>query len=83
LVHIAEERVDKMVKFFARCCELKGAAMEQFNPEIGFKLKNLATDSRLLNAIGHLANSFHDTSVLCDIVKQFEMVNVHFEIQTR
>ena len=51
--------------------------MKELEPQVIFELQDLATDRRLLDAVGHLPHGLADAAVLGNVIEKFQMVNVH------
>src|SRR6185312_13095489 len=65
-------------EFLARRREREGAAMKQRPAERILQLQNLPAHSWLLDAVRNVAHRFADASVFCHVVKEFQMMDVHF-----
>jgi hypothetical protein len=56
--------------------------MKQLGSKVLFKLRNLSTDGRLLNAIRHLARSRGHAAMTHNVIEKLEMMNVNAAIIT-
>jgi hypothetical protein len=76
-VEVRKKRLDELVKFFAFCRERKRPPLKQCYTKKFFELRDLGADRRLLDAIGNVPHCRHDAAVPGDVIKQFEVMNVH------
>lgn len=72
-----KEGIDKIVEFCASGGQGKGTPMKELHVEVLFELEDLSTDSGLLDPIWHFPNGFGDPFEFGNVVKEFEMMNVH------
>lgn len=73
----AEKGLDVGKEVVALWGELKGTTLKQGDTEVGFELQDLGADSRLLNAVRNVAGRCADALMARNIIKQFQMVDVH------
>src|SRR5258708_14771776 len=76
-IEIREERADKTIELFPGGRQREGPALEQGYAQEFFELRDLAADGRLLNSLSGSAHRTSDAAVSRDVIKEFEMGNVH------
>ena len=57
--------------------ESERTALKQLRAEVFLEQQDLAADGGLLDAVGNMAHGAADASVLRDMVKQLQMMNIH------
>ena len=55
----------------------KRPPVKQGHAEKFLELRDLGADRRLLDAVGNISHRRHDAAVPGDVIKQFEVMNVH------
>ena len=68
---------DEFKKFFALRRQRKRPPVKQGRAKKFFKLRHLRAHRRLLDAVGNVPHRRHDAAVPGDVIKQFEVMNVH------
>src|SRR2546426_63330 len=76
-IEIVEERLDELIKVLALRRQLERPPTKQRHAEEFLQLNDLAAHGGLLNAVGHIAHGFADATMFGDVIKQFEVMNVH------
>jgi len=76
-IQIGKERFCKRKQLFARRRQRKRPSLKEGDAQEFFELRHLRADCRLLDAIGNIAYRWHDPAMFGDIIKQFEVMNVH------
>jgi len=76
-IQIGKERFCKRKQLYARRRQRKRSSLKKGDAQEFFELRHLCADRRLLNTIGNVAYRWHDPAMLGDIIKQFEVMNVH------
>ena len=76
-VEVCKEGLDELKELFTFGREREGPAVEEGGAEIFLKLSDLRADGGLLDAVGDVAYGGHDAAVAGDIIKKFEMMDVH------
>src|SRR5437868_8572544 len=74
---IVEKRGDELKQFFALRREREWPPLKERRAERLLQLNDLPAHGRLLNAVGHVAHSLADASMFADVIKQFEVMDVH------
>jgi hypothetical protein len=72
-----KEGLDELVQGFTFAGKSEGAAMEKGDAESGFELEDLGADGGLLDAVGDVASGSADPFVMGDVIKEFEVVDIH------
>jgi hypothetical protein len=75
----AEEWRDGIKEFSAFLRKAEWSPVEQHDAQVILELQNLRADRRLPDAIGHVPRRCADAAVSSNVVKQFEMMDVHAE----
>src|SRR6267154_847597 len=77
LIEVRKKRLDETVQFLAVGSQHKGPALEKDYAKGVLELRNLAADCWLLNSVRNVADRLHDAAIASDIVKQFQVMDVH------
>src|SRR6185295_4568437 len=77
---VLKERGDECEQFLSLRGQRERAALKERHAEGFLQLDDLAAHGRLLDAIGHVANGLADAAVPGNIIKQFEVVNIHASV---
>ncbi len=75
---IGKERRAKGVKFFARRRQRERPALKQCHAKKFLQLRHLRAHRRLLDAIRNVSHRRHDAAVFGDVIKKFEVMDVHY-----
>ena len=76
-VEVGKKRLDELVKFPALRCQRKRPPLKQCHAKKFLELRHLRADRRLLDAVGNVPHRRHDAAVPGDVIKKFEVMNVH------
>jgi hypothetical protein len=72
-----EERRDERKKFFALRRQRERPPLEQRHAEKFLEPPDLRAHRRLLDAVGNVPHRRHDAAVFGDVIKEFEVMNIH------
>ena len=77
-IQAGKERREERIKFFALRRQRERTPLKQRHAEVFLQLPDLRADRRLLDAVGNVPHRRHDAAVPGDVIKQFEMMDIHW-----
>src|ERR1017187_5326402 len=77
LFEVGKKRFRERIKLFSFRRQRKRPPLKQRYAQKFLKLRHLRAHRRLLDAVGNVPHRRHNAAVPRDVIKQFEMVDVH------